>query len=113
MSKITVLVTWHPGHPEDPRPVTLRTSWLPRLLGHDGVTLRRTVYLRRLVVLLYPLPHAPFLRHELTHIPQQPPGWIPWVWWITKYICLSRFRRAMEAEADLARPKAYPSWRQV
>ena len=113
MSTIHLAVTWSAGHHEDPRLVTLKTSWLPRLLGHDGVTLRRTVRVRHLAMLLNTMQYAPFLRHELHHIIQQPDGWLPWCWWIIKYLCVPRFRRAMEADADLARPRSYPSWRTV
>jgi hypothetical protein len=112
MARLTVLVTWAPGA-EDTRPVTICTSRLPGLLGHDGVTLRRTVRVRNIDVLFRPMAHAPFLRHELAHIPQQPEAIIPWLWWLAKYICLPRFRRAMEAEASMASFHTHPTWRTV
>lgn len=109
--KTVLLVTWVEGGGEDPRPVVVKTSPLPRLLGVDGVTLRRTVRVRSSDVVLRPLAHAPFLRHELTHVPQQPEGWLAWVGWLGRYLLRPSFRRQVEAEADRARTAAYPAWR--
>jgi hypothetical protein len=108
-----IKVTWVAGVREDVRPVIIRDSWVPRLLGHDAVTIGRTIRVRRADVVLNLMAHAGLLRHELTHVKQQAGGSV--VIWLLRYLnpFSDSFRHWMEIEAYLAAYQDYPQWRVV
>lgn len=94
--KMRLAVTWAAGEPEDKAPVLVKTSWLPRLFGKDGLTLGRVIRVRSSAVLLESTRHAPFLRHELRHVLQQRGQLWRWLW---RYLTQPTFRRHMEDDA--------------
>lgn len=116
-------VTWREGEDEDPRPVDARTSRLPAVLGKTGLTLRRKIRVRpsRYEAFQNLWKWAPFWRHELTHVPQQPEKWLPWLWWFIRYVIWPPFRKRVEAaahaaeqvEAQTAGENPYPRFRMV
>lgn len=95
--KMRLLVTWAEGEAEDPRPVLVKTSWLPKLFGKDGLTLKRTIRVTSSSVLLEAPRHAPFLRHELRHVLQQ--DGVSLLGWLWRYATRATFRRQMEDDA--------------
>lgn len=98
--KMRLLVTWADGEAEDPRLVLVKTSWLPKMFGKDGLTLGRTIRVTSSSVLLDATRHAPFLRHELRHVLQQDgESLLRWLW---RYVTRATFRRQMEDDARAA-----------
>lgn len=96
-----LVVTWGPDAPPDPRPVKLRRSWLPHLLGHDSFVLGRTIRTRLATM------SDGHIRHELVHVKQQAElGVCRFLW---RYYLRGQ-RRAIEAEAARAHTAAWPQW---
>src|SRR4026208_148468 len=99
----SILVTWKEGVREDSRPVNLKTSWLPRVLGAQATTIGRVGRFSHAASLLNMLAWARLIRHELIHVWQfeQILAWFQrflrkrWlayvpavVWYLLKYLVL-------------------------
>lgn len=78
---------------------------LPRLLGHQHVTLGKTVHTRVVDMVANPLRHTTALRHEATHVRQyRRYGVIRFLW---RYLFGGQ-RAALEAEAAAAATGDWP-----
>lgn len=103
-------VQWAESEPEDPKPVKVKGSkFLPNLLGHDAVTINRTIRVR------IAAPSPGFLRHECWHVKQQT-AWLPrfsWVSWLLCYLVWPPFRKRMEEEAKAKTFEQYPKVRHI
>src|SRR3990167_3272509 len=85
---------------------------LPRLLGHDYVTLGRLIRTRLPDALWHPEIHVPILRHEAEHTHQQR-GWGYWGFWLLAYLVNPWFRKKEEAKAMERETQLWPMIVQV
>jgi hypothetical protein len=113
--RATLLVTWGPDQPEDPRPVVLRYNWFSRLacwvVRHQYFALRRTVRTNVEDAVLHPELHAPSIRHELRHVWQQARDGL--VTFLRRYWFVEGAAAEYEADAKTVQDAFWPQWRVV
>lgn len=96
--------------------VSVHTSWIPRLLGHDAWTVGKTVRTRHVLI------SSQLLKHELVHVRQcLELGLLPYAWrYLTLLLRHGYAKHPMEQEArhaaearnpDGSPAEAWPIWK--